>query len=148
MRTKQSVSGRFDVTDNGCWQWTGPVDQNGYGKFGRNVAHRRAYEELVGPVPEGLELDHLCHNRGCINPAHLEPVTRAENIRRAGPATKTHCVRGHEFTTENTMERPDRLGQRVCRACRELRNETRRQGRPPRPRRLVVSAPADVDEAA
>jgi HNH endonuclease len=68
----------------GCWLWTGAIDR-GYGQFvwnGRKRAHRVAYELIIGPIPEGLELDHLCRNKSCVRPEHLEPVTKAENIRR------------------------------------------------------------------
>ena len=89
-----------------CWLWTAGVNASGYGKFGREptgpeLAHRVAYELLVGPIPDGLVLDHLCRVRICVNPAHLEPVTSGENTRRACRG-RTHCKRGHEFTPENT----------------------------------------------
>lgn len=77
---------RFERAPDGCWLWTGPLYSNGYGEFnfdGRNRrAHRFAYDRLVGPIPDGLELDHLCRVRRCVNPAHLEPVTHEENVRR------------------------------------------------------------------
>lgn len=114
-----------------CWFWTGAKSKvplgAGYGHFHsgeRQVkAHRFAYELLVGPIPEGLELDHLCRVRKCVNPAHLEPVTHAENIRRgyeAGAAEghlKSHCVNGHAYMGENVLitGTPPR---RVCRSCR------------------------------
>lgn len=83
-------------------------------------AHRVVYEQVVGPIPDGLVLDHLCRVRCCCNPDHLEPVTHIENIMRgagtgAANAVKTHCKNGHEFTVENTYERP--TGGRACRTC-------------------------------
>ena len=126
----ERIEERRVIDDNGCWNW--PVtDRNGYGRFrvgsadiigSRTMAytHRVAYETFVGPVPEGLELDHLCRNRACCNPEHLEPVTRRENARRGrvtGP--RDTCKRGHEFTPENTYTFPN--GRRNCRACRKAR---------------------------
>lgn len=106
----------------GCWEWTAVTDGRGYGKFwfdGRMVrAHRWSYEHVVGPIPERLQLDHLCRNRGCVNPEHLEPVTNHENTLRgvSHQAAKTHCPQGHLYDTENTYV--DTHGGRNCRACR------------------------------
>ncbi|MGW6462577.1 HNH endonuclease signature motif containing protein [Streptomyces rubiginosohelvolus] len=105
-----------------CWTWTGYRDRDGYGHFyfqGRKyLAHRYAYTQLVGPIPAGLVIDHLCRNPSCVNPAHLEPVTPAENTRRSEPAMRTHCIHGHEFTAANTYYRVSRTrGVRQCRAC-------------------------------
>lgn len=118
--------------NSGCWLRTGTADRNGYTVFYwtkriRAYAHRAAYEALVGPIPAGLELDHKCRVRNCVNPAHLEPVTHAENVRRGtGPAmlmernkqrgaALTHCKHGHEFTSENTWR--NKNGFRQCRTC-------------------------------
>lgn len=100
-----------------CIVWQGRLNDAGYGRIGARLAHRVAYEAAVGPIPNGLELDHLCRNRACVNPEHLEPVTRAENVARSSRSTKRACVNGHPFTPENTYVRRDGLGKRVCRAC-------------------------------
>lgn len=112
-----------DRTDT-CWLWTGALNQAGYGRFftgddGKRLAHRFMYELLVGPIPEGLTLDHLCRTPACVRPDHLEPVTRSENARRAG-ANKTHCRRGHLFVEANTSWY---RGKRQCKTCS---NEQRR----------------------
>lgn len=112
---------------NGCWDWKRETHL-GYGReyyMGRRWrAHRLSYETFVGPIPDGLVLDHLCRNRGCINPDHLEPVTGRENTLRgegssAVLAKRTHCNYGHEYTVENT--RVTRKG-RACRQCGRERN--------------------------
>lgn len=125
-----SIEERLDIhTDkngpDGCWVWTGALnDKRGYARLrvdGRNpYAHRLSYEIRVGPVPEGLELDHLCRNPACLNPAHLEPVPHVVNMLRGATATRTHCVNGHLFDDANTYIRVTKIGwvARQCRACR------------------------------
>lgn len=114
-----------------CWEWNTWSD-HGYGIFRlnnkRHRAHRIAYTLLMGPIPDGLQLDHLCRNRGCVNPEHVEPVTLRENVLRGYGTTalhrrKTHCARGHEFTPENT--RPHRGGRR-CLQCQLIGNREAR----------------------
>lgn len=120
---------RVSKHPNGCWIWAGCTTK-GYGQVrarelgGTKLVHRVVYERLVGPIPEGLELDHLCRAPTCCNPAHLEPVTHAENMRRGQGllnmiATRrglTHCKNGHEFTPENTYVNPG-TNTRRCREC-------------------------------
>lgn len=102
-----------------CWVWQGAKNPRGYGNITYEQksykAHRFIYEWLVGPIPEGLTLDHLCRNTLCVNPDHLDPCTMAENIRRGSKAQQTHCKHGHEFTPENTIVRTN--GTRRCREC-------------------------------
>ena len=88
-----------------CWEWRGRLDRSGYGRHGWKLAHRVVWEEEVGPIPEGLTLDHLCVNPPCVNPSHLEPVTASENLRRRHARERVdddHCKRGHLMTEENT----------------------------------------------
>ena len=96
-----------------CWTWTAAKNSKGYGCFGRHLAHRWAYEQWVGPIPLFMTIDHLCCNKLCVRPTHLEVVTLAENNRRKAER-QTHCKRGHELSGPNCLvtER-----QRKCRAC-------------------------------
>ena len=125
-------------SQDGCWAWSAGFSRSGYGKMylcepGRRVsltAGRIGYELLVGEIPEGLMLDHLCRNRGCVNPKHLEPVTNQENARRGigGRAAseralkRTHCFNGHEYTPENNYYRK-KTGFRICRICVRISNK-------------------------
>lgn len=112
-----------------CWLWTGALNK-GYGAFSiknkAKQAHRLAYQFVKGQIPEGLELDHLCKTKHCVNPSHLEPVTHKVNIQRADSywTTKTHCPKGHEYSPENTGV--NSKGSRWCRAChRVISNQAR-----------------------
>lgn len=124
--------------DGDCWRWSQYRDRDGYGRFGRgHLAHREAYKALVGPIPQGLTLDHLCRNRDCVNPAHLEPVTIGENLLRGESfqgvnARKTHCINGHPFDETNTRVATDfRTGRptRECRTCTNRRTAESRKRR-------------------
>lgn len=127
----QSVLARFltKVTEraDGCWIWDGCLNSWGYGRFNVGeeyvAAHRFAYTQFKGPIPDGLTIDHLCRNRNCVNPNHLEAVTVKVNVLRGNTiqalnASKTHCKRGHEFTPENTYNQPG--GGRMCKACHRM----------------------------
>ena len=125
--TAPSASARFWPKVNkgpGCWEWLNSKDGCGYGMFSYNGssmrAHRWSYEALVGPIPPGMQLDHLCRNPSCVNPSHLEPVTRDENLARGwGRRVKSgwvdHCINGHPYSAENTYTNPK--GALVCRTC-------------------------------
>ncbi len=119
---------KVSLSPDGCWLWTAGKNGVGYGMFAvadrrKKLSHRLAYETLIDLVGVGLDLDHLCRVRRCCNPAHLEPVTRGENIRRGiGPsiagqrqAAKTHCPRGHELSGNNVYAY---RGKRGCKSCR------------------------------
>lgn len=115
-----------------CWLWTAYCDRDGYGQFSIRSepvrAYRMAYELSVGAIPEGLQLDHICRTRQCVNPRHLEPVTCQENVLRSDGlasenAKKTHCPQGHSYSVENTYIKKGR--KRVCRTCELAANRRR-----------------------
>jgi len=125
-------------TSGECWIWTGGHSTNGYGTFydgTRNTSpHRYSYLTFIGDIPMGLELDHTCQVKGCVNPGHLEAVTHRENLLRAkGPAgdnaRKTHCKRGHEYTQANTYiyVEPKGYPHRMCRECNRINVKFYRQ---------------------
>lgn len=129
----------YEVMPNGCWHWKGYILRQGYGQFETGdekwLAHRFFYTKLVGPIPDGLVLDHTCHNesdcvagddclhRRCVNPAHLEPTTDVINIRRgrSANALKTHCPQDHEYTEQSVVST---TGQRLCRQCAAERKKS------------------------
>lgn len=132
---------RIEVTALGCWIYTGYLNEAGYGIVGEGrkivwLVHRLVYTDCFGPIPEGLDLDHLCRTPACCNPLHLEPVTKSENARRQWAATgnprsfaglnaaKTHCPYGHEYTPENTRLKQ---GRRYCRTCINARRRAKRR---------------------
>lgn len=116
---------KVDKTD-ACWLWRGNLNPYGYGRFysttfTSNLAHRVSCELANGPIPAGLVIDHLCQQRSCVNPAHLEAVTQAVNVSRQrffnGRAARTHCPQGHPYSEGNLYVRPGGSG-RGCRVCR------------------------------
>jgi len=122
----QRVFQKIRITEAGCWEWQGAKMGNGYGKVNINrktpPVHRVVYEMFNGPVPKHLDMDHLCRNRGCANPEHLEPVTRSENLRRGLGGTRSHCPRGHALVGENVGSR------RNCLTCKRARRAEKRGG--------------------
>lgn len=122
--------------NSGCWLWVGNVCNKGYGcvnyKKRAYRVHRLAYEFLCEPVPAGLQLDHLCRVRCCVNPDHLEPVTLLENVRRGNSGkfqrSKLHCPQGHPYNNENTALtiRPDGSYSRYCKTCKMFKIRARR----------------------
>lgn len=146
--TAPNLDARWDLfwakvdASGDCWEWTACRDRRGYGQIklsshGTRIAHRIAWEMLVGPIPAGMVMDHLCRNHGCVNPDHLEPVTNAENTRRgfagavnaARLALITHCPQGHEYTPSNVYIFPSRPGKRRCLTCKRERDRARERTR-------------------
>lgn len=122
---------RLVVDTFGCWLWTASHNGKGYGMiFWRDqrwYTHRLAYTLLVGDIPDGLVIDHLCRRRLCANPAHMELVTPRENTQRGSNALRTHCKNGHPYDETNTYWRKNQYG-RGCRACHAERQRKRSQG--------------------
>jgi hypothetical protein len=137
---KRRFEAKFSKSD-GCWLWTSGITTYGYGWFRPHGmmnsvnAHRVSYELYVGPIPENMTIDHLCKTKNCMNPKHMEVVSRAENSRRASPI-QSHCIHGHPFNDENTYVA--RSGNRQCCVCYKIRN-----GKNLRPRnRATISSVA------
>lgn len=137
---RDRILARIEIDAEGCWRWTGRLDRDGYGIIAVDhiprSAHRVAYEALVGPIPAGLQIDHLCRVRCCVNPAHLEPVTGRVNTLRS-PITvatinsqKTRCPSGHAYVGVNLYTDP--VGGRHCRACHRQQAAEFRQRSTPR----------------
>ena len=124
--------------ETGCWDWTGSFTRGGYGSFsykGKTTrVHRFSYTHFIGEIPEVLDIDHLCRNRACVNPLHMETVTRKVNCRRGecGKLTglqnrqKSHCPQGHPYNKENTTW--DKKGERTCKICRKVSKLRYRRG--------------------
>jgi len=137
VRSWEATRFRVKVWPRGdCWEWRGARDKDGYGLFksaeGIMVrAHRAAFEMAKGPIPNGLQLDHLCRHRWCVRPSHLEAVTCAVNIRRGetgrAQSRRTHCPRGHERTPENLVRRGRKHTCRLCLPIYQRRAYDRRK---------------------
>lgn len=131
LTAQQRIARRVVVDANGCHIWQGCINSKGYGVIGiggkRLLTHRVSYEANVGPIPEGLTIDHLCRVKLCANHKHLEPVTGAENTQRAA-ALITHCPQGHPLSGENLLTKK-RPGGKTFRNCRECANAAQRRRR-------------------
>lgn len=130
----KDIDNRFwnkcEIMQNGCWEWQGFTNRGGYGQFGSEdgtvmLTHRWAYRRFVGDLVEGLTIDHLCRNKKCCNPEHLEQVSLQENIRRTTgfhfshyeKGNRTHCSKGHELTEGNRYKRKGRVNSYACKKC-------------------------------
>lgn len=121
------LAGRVTITSAGCWEWNGRRTAKGYGHVyyqGTTLrVHRLTYEMLVGRIPEGMEIHHVCENEPCCNPAHLVVCTSLFNTNQKPDVNKARCIHGHEMTEDNTRVQVDRRGHvhRSCRACARAR---------------------------
>ena len=145
MTDEERFFSKVHEADDGCWEWIGSRSDTGYGSFrtrdgSASNSHRWAYQFFIGQIPEGLQLDHLCRNRACVNPWHLDPVTSRVNTMRGGlaesirqrAAALTHCPHGHEKNEANTYRRFNKKLKRwevVCRPCRNARLRRRHAAR-------------------
>lgn len=143
---------RHILKGDGCWLWSGAVNNKGYGQFGQDgrtrSAHRVSYEFYVGPIPDGLTIDHLCRVKRCVRPDHLEPVTTAENNRRK---FGDKCPNGHDYTPENTGRRKSN-NSRICLTCQKASAQRRnvgygKPGRPSKAARAALEAARLADTA-
>lgn len=147
---RERLAAGYGIAESGCWEWKRSRNSRGYGLISDRgvvlLAHRVSYELHVGPIPEGMTIDHLCRVKACVNPAHMEVVSREENSRRGSPGTgQTHCKRGHELAGANVMVKPRRNGRTIrnCRACHESIRCARKFARDWLDRELT---PAEIDE--
>lgn len=123
------LHGKYDVKSSGCWEWNRSFTKGGYPIYRafciHTTAHRISYAIFNGDIDDGMEIDHLCKNIKCVNPNHLEQVTRKENVKRSYKPMQSHCVNGHIFDEKNTYLKPSN-GTRACRKCNKIRAKKNR----------------------
>lgn len=127
-RSRHGIDGMYVIDEQGCWIWQGTLEHHGYGQLRRHgrrmKAHRYAYALHIGPVPAGATVDHLCFQPSCVNPAHLQLLSHAENCSRKQSLTAETCARGHLWTEENTGLCPrGHRTERYCRTCRRMKKK-------------------------